>query len=111
VDPVVFKIATLAIFITCYVLVISRKIRIAYVALVSALLLLVLLIPSGMMTAQDAYDSIRWDVLGIYWGFLMLAILFSESGVPAHLAQHIKTQACGACDPGSNPSGPLLLPE
>jgi len=89
VDPVVFKIATLAIFIACYVLVISRKIRIAYVALVSALLLLVLLIPSGTMTVQDAYNSIRWDVLGIYWGFLMLAIVFAKSGVPAHLAKHI----------------------
>jgi Na+/H+ antiporter NhaD/arsenite permease-like protein len=89
VDPVVFKIATLAIFIACYVLVISRKIRIAYVALISALLLLVLLIPSGKMTTQDAYNSIRWDVLGIYWGFLMLAIVFAKSGVPAHLAKHI----------------------
>ena len=88
-DPVVFKIATLAIFIACYVLVISRKIRIAYVALVSALLLLVLLIPSGNMTTQNVYDSIRWDVLGIYWGFLMLAIVFAKSGVPAHLAKHI----------------------
>ena len=88
-DPVVFKIATLAIFIACYVLVISRKIRIAYVALVSALLLLVLLIPSGTMTTQQAYASIRWDVLGIYWGFLMLAIVFAKSGVPAHLAKHI----------------------
>ena len=88
-DPVVFKIATLAIFIACYVLVISRKIRIAYVALVSALLLLVLLIPSGNMTTQQVRDSIRWDVLGIYWGFLMLAIVFAKSGVPAHLAKHI----------------------
>ncbi len=88
-DPVVFKIATLAIFIACYVLVISRKIRIAYVALVSALLLLFLLIPSGTMTTQQAYDSIRWDVLGIYWGFLMLSIVFAKSGVPAHLAKHI----------------------
>jgi Na+/H+ antiporter NhaD/arsenite permease-like protein len=89
VDPVVFKIATLAIFMTCYALVISRKIRIAYVALVSALLLLVLLIPSGTMTTQQAYDSIRWDVLGIYWGFLMLSIVFAKSGVPAHLAKHV----------------------
>ena len=88
-DPVVFKIATLAIFIACYALVISRKIRIAYVALISALLLLVLLIPSGTMTTQQACDSIRWDVLGIYWGFLMLSIIFAKSGVPAHLAKHI----------------------
>jgi Na+/H+ antiporter NhaD/arsenite permease-like protein len=98
VDPIVFKIATLAIFIVCYSLVISRKIRIAYVALVSALLLLILLIPSGVMTAQQAYDSIRWDVLGIYWGFLMLSIVFGRSGVPAHLAKHIlhKTKNEGA---------------
>ena len=88
-DPVVFKIATLVIFIACYVLVISRKIKIAYVALVSAILLLVLLIPSSMMSVEDASNSIRWDVLGIYWGFLMLAIVFTKSGVPAHLAKHI----------------------
>jgi len=89
VDPVVFKIATLVIFIVCYVLVISRKIKIAYVALISAILLLVLLLPSGSMTSQQAFDSIRWDVLGIYWGFLMLSIVFAKSGVPAHLAKHI----------------------
>jgi len=93
VDPAVAKIATLVIFITCYGLVISRKVKIAYVALVSALLLLLILLPSGAMTPQQAYDSISWDVLGIYWGFLMLSIIFSRSGVPAHLAKHILHRA------------------
>jgi len=83
------KIATLVIFITCYGLVISRKVKIAYVALVSAFLLLLLLLPSGAMTSEQARDSINWNVLGIYWGFLMLSIIFSRSGIPAHLAKHI----------------------
>ena len=82
---IILKWITLVIFLTCYGLVISRKVKIAYVSIASALLLLLI----GALTPHQALDSVRWDVLGIYWGFLMLSILFSESGVPGHLAKHI----------------------
>jgi Na+/H+ antiporter NhaD/arsenite permease-like protein len=73
----------------CYGLAVLRKVRLAYVGVTSAFLLIALLLPTNVMTSQQIIDSIRWDVLGIYWGFMMLSIVFAISGVPEHLAQHI----------------------
>lgn len=83
------KLITLLIFVACYGLAITRKVRLAYIGLASALALLVILLPTNVLTPQQALDSVRWNVLGIYWGFMLLSILFSESGVPKHLARHI----------------------
>lgn len=83
------KLVSLLIFVACYGLAISRKVKLAYVGLASAFLLLVTLLPTNVLTPQQALNSVRWNVLGIYWGFMMLSILFSESGVPIHLARHI----------------------
>lgn len=77
------------IFAVCYGLAILRKVRLAYVGLTSAFLLLALLIPTNVLTPQQALDSIKWDVLGIYWGFMMISIIFAGSGVPEHLARHV----------------------
>lgn len=85
----IIKLATLVIFMACYGLAISRKVKLAYIGILSALLLLVILLPTNAMTPQQALNSVRWDVLGIYWGFMMLSIVFSMSGVPEHLARHV----------------------
>lgn len=78
--------ATLAIFAVTYVLAISRRIKIAYVSLGGALLLVVL----GILTPREAiFDALQWDVLGIYWGFMMVSIAFMDSGVPMLLAERI----------------------
>ncbi|MBC7219340.1 MAG: hypothetical protein H5T49_04320 [Hadesarchaea archaeon] len=73
----------------CYGLAISRKVKIAYVGIASAAVLLLILLPTKVLTPEQALNAIRWDVLGIYWGFMMVSILFSESGVPKHLARHV----------------------
>ncbi|MFH1821819.1 MAG: SLC13 family permease, partial [Methanobacteriota archaeon] len=83
------KLITLLIFASCYGLAISRKFKLAYIGLLSAFLVLALLLPTNALTPQQALNSVKWDVLGIYWGFMMLSIIFSESGVPKHLARHI----------------------
>ncbi len=88
-DPNVLKATVLIIFIGCYFLVISRKVRLAYVALTSAALALLALVPVGAMTPGEAFNTVDWSVLGVYWGFLMLSIAFSKSGFPEHLAEHI----------------------
>lgn len=87
-DPAI-KLITLLIFAVCYGLAISRKFRLAYVGIASAIVLLVLLLPTNVLTPQQALNSVRWNVLGIYWGFMMLSIIFSKSGVPEHMAKHI----------------------
>lgn len=86
---VALKLVTLVIFAACYGLAILRKVKLAYVGVISAFLLLALLLPTNVLTPQQALDSIKWDVLGIYWGFMMLSIIFAVSGVPGHLARHI----------------------
>lgn len=70
-------------------LAITRKIKPAYVGIGSAIALLLLLVPTGNMSLQDVYGFINWNVLAIYWGFLMLAIVFSKSGVPIKIARFL----------------------
>jgi Na+/H+ antiporter NhaD/arsenite permease-like protein len=84
-DQAVLKLITLAIFLICYSLVISRRIKIAYVSIGSAIILLLI----GVLNFQQVFVAINWDVLGIYWGFMMVAIIFAQSGIPAYLAKHI----------------------
>jgi Na+/H+ antiporter NhaD/arsenite permease-like protein len=77
------KIATLAIFMACYYLAITRKVKIAYASLGAAGLLILL----GIVSPQLAvFSAIKWDVLGIYWGFMMVSMIFMESGMPKLLA-------------------------
>ena len=84
------QLVALIIFITCFSLLMSRKIKIMYVSLVSALVLIVL----GIVGPWQAISkSINWDVLGIYWGFGMLAIVFSWSKVPTYISFHIIKRA------------------
>ena len=80
------KIVTLIIFAACYSLAISRKVKIAYASVGSAVLLMLLGIVSPRLAVTEA---IKWDVLGIYWGFMMVSFVFLESRVPALLAQKI----------------------
>ncbi|MCX6817504.1 MAG: SLC13 family permease [Candidatus Aenigmarchaeota archaeon] len=77
------KLLTLVIFIACYSLAMTRKVKIAYTALAAAGALILL----GIVTPQAAFfDMIEWNVMGIYWGFMMISIIFMQSGMPAHIA-------------------------
>jgi Na+/H+ antiporter NhaD/arsenite permease-like protein len=84
------KILALAIFIAVYYLAITRKVKIAYASLAGAGLLILF----GIVSPQIAlFSSIKWDVLGIYWGFMMVSMIFTESKVPALIASKIVTHA------------------
>ena len=84
------KAIALAIFIACYYLAISRRIKLAYAALGGAGLLILL----GIVSPQAAvFSAIKWDVLGIYWGFMMVSMIFTESKIPALIASKIVTHA------------------
>ncbi len=81
---------TLAIFLATYVFALGRWVKIGYVSMISALLLLVL----GILSPREALtDAVRWDVLGIYWGFMMISIAFADSGVPKLLAERLLAAA------------------
>lgn len=80
------KLLVLVIFIACYALALSRKVKIAYASLGASALLLVL----GLLNPGDAvFKAIKWDVLGIYWGFMMVSHVFMKSRMPERLANHI----------------------
>lgn len=80
------KLIVLLIFIACYALALSRKVKIAYASLGASALLLVF----GILSFEDAiYKAIKWDVLGIYWGFMMVSFVFMKSKMPELLANKI----------------------
>ena len=79
------KIIALIIFALCYSIAISRKIKIAYVSIFSAFLLVIL----GIVPAENAMKAIKWDVLAIYWGFMMVSFIFLESGMPSLIAHKV----------------------
>jgi Na+/H+ antiporter NhaD/arsenite permease-like protein len=81
------------VFIACYALALSRKIKLAYVS-VGALMALIIL---GIVSWQDTiFKAIQWDVLAVIWGFMMVSFIFSESKMPELIANkiltHIKTE-------------------
>ncbi|MCX7724648.1 MAG: SLC13 family permease [Thermodesulfovibrio sp.] len=80
------KLIVLLIFIACYTLALSRKVKIAYASLGASALLLAF----GILSFEDAfYKAIKWDVLGIYWGFMMVSFVFMKSRMPELLANKI----------------------
>ena len=80
------KLLALVIFIACYSLAITRKVKLAYASLSAAGLLILI----GIVSPQAAlFSMIKWDVLGIYWGFMMVSMIFMESGMPARIASGV----------------------
>ena len=76
------KIVAAAVFLTAYVLLVSRKGRPPTVVWTGAVILLALRI----VTPMEALASINLNVLGIILGTMVLSDLFIDSNVPAYLA-------------------------
>ena len=80
------KLLILLIFVACYALALSRKVKIAYASLGAAALLLLL----GLLSPRQAlFEAIKWDVMGIYWGFMMVSHVFMKSRMPELVANRI----------------------
>lgn len=80
------KLIALIIFSLCFLLILLRRVRIAYVSIASAAILIAL----GIVGPEEAFfKAINWDVLGVYWGFGMLSMALKESKVPALIALKI----------------------
>jgi len=83
------KMVILIIFVGCYALALSRKMKTAYASLGASFFLLAL----GLLKPEDAIlRAIKWDVLGIYWGFMMVSFVFAESRMPELIANKIITK-------------------
>ena len=79
------QISCLAVFLTAYVLVIAfhrYKSIIAWAGVATMLLL-------NIMPAVKLLHYINWNILGIFWGSLVVAELFVYSKIPAYIAESI----------------------
>ena len=83
------KLLVIAIFLIAYLLLIMKKGHpfIVLGAAVAALL------ASRAMSVQEALSSINYNVLGVFWGTMVLSGLFIFSGVPAYLATKLVDKA------------------
>jgi Na+/H+ antiporter NhaD/arsenite permease-like protein len=84
--PWIIQILVLSIFVLTYILALGRWIKLSIVS-ISAAVLIVLL---GLIDIKTAlFHALEWNVIGIYWGYLMVSHLFMESGMPKFLAGRI----------------------
>jgi Na+/H+ antiporter NhaD/arsenite permease-like protein len=85
-NPTTEKWLTLLVFAVCFALILYRNVKIAYVSLGATAVLIAL----GIISPSSALlQRIDWDVLAIYWGYGMLAIVFRESRIPALIASYV----------------------
>jgi Na+/H+ antiporter NhaD/arsenite permease-like protein len=86
--PIDAQILILPIFIACYALALSRKVKLSYTSIGSLIALIIL----GIVSWQDTiFQAIQWDVLAVIWGFMMVSFIFSESKMPELIANKILT--------------------
>jgi Na+/H+ antiporter NhaD/arsenite permease-like protein len=80
------KTFVLLVFVVCYGLALSGRVKLAYASLGAAAVLLL----TGVLTiAEVLFKAVKWDVLGIYWGFMMVAHVFMQSRMPELIANRI----------------------
>ena len=81
---------SLAVFILCYVLFVFLPGKRSWVACVGG----ALLVATGVLTWQDAiFNKISWNVMGLFFGTLILAEIFMMSRVPAVMAEWLVDKA------------------
>ncbi len=83
------KTTALLIFISAYILFVFLPKKRTLIAVIGALLLVLL----GVMSPQQAFFAINWNVMGIFVGTLVVADVFMESRVPAYIAEIIVDKA------------------
>lgn len=75
------RYAALIIFFCTYCALVLLPRRRMHSAVIGALTLLAL----GMVGPVEALRLINWNVMGIFWGTLVVAELFMASNMPAYL--------------------------
>ncbi|MDP3057904.1 MAG: SLC13 family permease [bacterium] len=76
------QVLSIIIFMATYLLLIKFRGKALYIVWGSAILLLTM----RVITPAWALNAINWNVLGIFFGTMVLAELFVYSGAPAYLA-------------------------
>jgi Na+/H+ antiporter NhaD/arsenite permease-like protein len=76
------KLAVILIFLAAYLLLVLKKGH-PFIILGGAIAALFL---TRALDFQEAFSSINYNVLGVFWGTMVLSGLFINSAVPAYLA-------------------------
>ncbi|MFA5005600.1 MAG: SLC13 family permease [Candidatus Omnitrophota bacterium] len=85
-DP---KQTALIIFVFAYALFVFLPSRRTVIALAGSLLLILL----GVLSLNEAFLAVNWNVMGIFVGTLIIADIFMQSRVPAVIAEVIVDRA------------------
>ena len=83
------KILVVSVFLTAYILLVSKKGN-PFIVLAVAI---GILFAAGALTVREAASSINLNVLGVFWGTMVLSGLFIFSRVPAFLATRLVDRA------------------
>ncbi len=75
----------LATFIVCYIFFVLIGKKRSLIALLGALVLLI----SRAISPLDALNFVQWNVIGLFFGTLILAELFMQSHMPAVMAEWV----------------------
>lgn len=86
------RTASLVIFFLTYIALVLIPRRRMHSALAGAFLLIVL----GVVSPLEALKLVNWNVMGIFWGTLVVAELFMASNTPAYLAEVVVEKARNA---------------
>jgi len=86
------QLVAILVFAVTFLLFILNRDRALFYVWGGSLVLLAL----GVITAHDAWQAINWNVLGIFFGTMILAELFVLSQAPAYLAAKMVNAAGSA---------------
>jgi len=83
------SITTIAIFVIAYILFIIFPHKRTIMSIIAAFVITVLLLISRVVSLQEIFFTINWNVMGIFVGTMAVADIFMESRVPAYIAEKI----------------------
>src|SRR3990167_7811779 len=81
-NPAVLSLAVFILAYTLFVFLPNRRTPIAVIASLSLIL-------TNTISFKNAFNSVNWNVMGIFVGTLIVANIFMESRVPAYIAEVI----------------------
>jgi len=85
------KLFVLITFLVSYLLIITNQKKSLLILYISAVILII----SPALSVHQAVQYINFNLMGLFWGAMVLSTLFIQSGIPGHLSgkliSHIKT--------------------
>lgn len=82
------KLFVLAVFVISYALALSRKVKLSLISLTATA---ILILAGTIGFHETLFTAIQWDVLGVYWGFMLVSFVFMKSHMPDFMASKILT--------------------